>query len=148
MKWLQNPLCAIALAAAVWPAAATDMPCLKGKQAELVRASDLFAALKSVWSGPQCAQVGRVVAQLQARPVQGGRKLQGAKALDAEAARKELEAARADPEFTRKVAAASEGVTDPTARLVVETALLEDEGHFSASQLLMDEIAAKTQGAR
>jgi hypothetical protein len=149
MTKLRDSIMAAALLAAnSLPYAAPEIPCLKGKQAELVRASWLIEAIGKAWSGPQCAQLARVVAQLQGRSVSGGRKLHGDKPLDQQAARQELQAARADAQFMRKLDIAAEGVTDPTARLAVEAALLDDEGYFSARQLLIDEIAAKTQEAK
>lgn len=121
--------------------------CLKGKQAEAVRSSSLFDALKSALNGPQCAGLVKVLTKLQASAVPGGRKLKEARPLDRAAAQAELAKARSDPEFTRLLASASQGVTDPTGRMVVEAALLDDQGYFDAHQLLMEDIA-KTQEAR
>lgn len=121
--------------------------CLKGKAIEELRTSSLWDAVQAALSGPQCGAVVKVLAQLQASKVSGGRKLHEGKPLDRAAAKAELQQARSSPEFTGRLAAALEGVTELNGRLVVEAALLDDEGYFSASRLLMEDIA-KAQEAR
>ena len=122
-------------------------PCLKGKQIDELRTSSLGSAVWTALFGKQCSAVVKVLAQLQANKVPGGRKLHEGKPLDHAAARAELQKARTDPEFAGKLAAASEGVTDRTGRLVVEAALLDDDGYFAARQLLMEDIV-KAQEVR
>lgn len=132
------------------PAEAAATPaCPKGKAMEELRNSitSLFDAVQAALTGPQCGAVLKVLAQLQANTVPGGRKLHEGKPLDRAAAKAELQEARSSPEFTGRLAAALEGVTELNGRLVVEAALLDDEGYFSASRLLMEDIA-KAQEAR
>jgi len=123
------------------------LACLKGKQVDLVRSKDLIQALGAALNGPHCANIGKALAQLQSARAPGGRKLHEGKPLNRAVAEQELRTARADPEFMRRLTGAAEGVTDPTARLVVEAALLDDDGYFAARQLLMEDIL-KAQEAR
>lgn len=144
--------CVYVLIAWAWtPAGAATAPqepsCLKGRQVDLVRSKDLIQALGTALTGPQCANIGKVLAQLQSAKAPGGRKLHEGKPLNRAAAEQELKTARADPEFMRRLTSASEGVADPTARMVVEAALLEDDGYFAARQLLMEDIV-KAQETR
>lgn len=134
--------CTWALAGSSIAAMTPEPTCLKGKQAELVRASGLIEGLIKAFQGPHCGSVAKVLAQLQSAKVPGGRKLHEGKPLNRQAAQQELNSARSGSEFMRKLEAASDGVTDPIARMVVEAALLDEEGYFSARQWVMEEIAA------
>lgn len=121
-------------------AAAPQAVCPNDKQLDELRSSNFLKAVGSALTGTHCSAVIKVLAQLQATKKPGGRKLHEGKPLDRAAAQAELLKARSDPDFTRKLTAVSEGVTDPTGRLVVEAALLDDEGYFAARQLLMEDI--------
>lgn len=120
--------------------------CVSGPAAEKLRSSQFFQAVWDAFRGPQCANVVRVLSELQSKPVAGGRKLHD-KPFDRAAAQKELQAARADSEFVAKLGPALQGISDANARKVVEAAVLEDLGFFGARQLLMEELA-QVQGAR
>lgn len=121
-------------------AAAPQAVCPNDKQLDELRSSNFLKAVGSALTGTHCSAVVKVLAQLQATKKPGGRKLHEGKPLDRAAAQAELLKARSDPDFTSKLTAVSEGVTDPTGRLVVEAALLDDEGYFAARQLLMEDI--------
>lgn len=131
--------CWLALSAALPRAtlAASEKSCVKSDAVE--RKSSLFAALTSAIAGPQCSSVMRVLVELQKGKSAGGRKLKPGH-FDRAAAEKELATARADPAFNESLRAALSGVTDPAARKVVEAAVLDDAGYFSARELLMNEL--------
>lgn len=124
------------LAAPSSAAAASETSC---KKAVDQLSSSLFEALKTAVKGEQCSSVIRVLAELQKGKSAGGRKLKPGQ-FDRAAAEKELATARADPAFNESLRAALSGVTDPTARKVVEAAVLDDAGYFSARELLMNEL--------
>jgi hypothetical protein len=126
----------LSLAAPSSAAAASETPC---KKAVDQLSSSLFEALKTAVKGEQCSSVIRVLAELQKGKSAGGRKLKPGQ-FDRAAAEKELATARADPAFNESLRAALSGVTDPTARKVVEAAVLDDAGYFSARELLMNEL--------
>lgn len=140
-----------ALALVTWACsvsvAAPQAACPNDKQLDELRSSNFLKAVASALTGTHCGAVVKVLEQLQSTKKSGGRKLHEGKPLDRAAAQAELQKARSDPDFTRRLAAASNGVTEPTGRLVVEAALLDDEGYFAARQLLMEDIL-KTQEAR
>jgi hypothetical protein len=127
----------LSLAAPGAAVAASETPCLKADGVE--RSSSLFAALKTAIAGQQCSSVMRVLVELQKGKTPGGRKLKPGQ-FDRAAAEKELATARADPAFNESLRAALSGVTDPTARKVVEAAVLDDAGYFGARELLMNEL--------
>jgi hypothetical protein len=125
------------LAAPIGAAAAQPSSCLK--DSDSIKPSDLFAALRTAVTGQQCSSVIRVLLELQKGKSAGGRKLKPGQ-FDRAAAEKELAAARTDPAFNESLRAALSGVTDPAARKVVEAAVLDDTGYFSARELLMNEL--------
>ena len=127
-------------------AAPQEPPCLKGKEADRLRTSDFFEAVKLAMVGEQCSSVLRVLSELQSKRVSGGRKLHD-KPFDRAAAQKELQAARADAGFVATLGTALQGISDANARKGVEAAVLENLGYFGARQLLVEELM-QTQGAR
>ena len=87
-----------------------------------------------------CSSVVAVVKLVGNLQVVGGRKLEGSRPFDANAAQAQLNTARADPSFVAALAAELDGESDSTRRLVLEAALLHDRGHYLARDLLVRQL--------
>jgi hypothetical protein len=108
----------------------------------LVPQPGLYEALKQAFNSNACDSVIAVMKRLSQSKKVGGRKLQEPTALDPQAAQREWQAARADPEFAQRLAAALQPETDPLRRKLVEAALLHEYGHYRARDLQLQQIAA------
>lgn len=99
-------------------------------------------AFKQAFNSDACDSIVSVLKQLSQSKKVGGRKLQEPTALDEQAAQREWQAARADPEFAQRLAVALQAETDPLRRQLIEAALLHEYGHYRARDLQLRKIAA------
>lgn len=94
-------------------------------------------------AGPDtCNSLLNVLKRLTVSPVSGGKKLEATKALDPVAAGRERAAAKAEADFAAELAALQAQETDPVRRLVLEAALLDENGKYAARDLVLSEIQA------
>lgn len=70
----------------------------------------------------------------------GGRKLEEDRPFDAQAAQANLAKAQADPEVRPRLQKVAKEVSDPTRRKVYEAAVLDEEGYYSARDLLINQL--------
>jgi len=89
-----------------------------------------------------CNSLRNILKRLSGSSVSGGKKLEASKALDPVAAGRERAAAKAETEFAAELAALQAQETDPVRRLVLEAALLDENGKYAARDLVLSEIQA------
>lgn len=87
-----------------------------------------------------CGSLETVLNQIVKRDRKGGRKLEKDRPFDVTAARADLEDARSDPEISSRIAQANKQGLDENTRMVYEAAILDDEGHYSARDLLVQQL--------
>jgi hypothetical protein len=115
---------------------------------ELAPQSSMFEAFRQAFNSDACDSIVSVLKQLSHSKKVGGRKLQENAALDEQAARQEWQAARADPEFARRLATAVQTESEPIRRELIEAALLHEYGHYRARDLQLRQISGETGAGR
>lgn len=107
---------------------------------------NLIAALRPVRSGgdmPACDSLRAVLGKLSHGERTGGRKLEGDRPFDEAAALKDLEAARRDPPIRNRIEKIRREVVDENARLALEAAVMDEEGHYGGRELLIRQLRQK-----
>ena len=103
---------------------------------------NLITALKRVSpnNASSCDSLRLVISKLTHDKQMGGRKLEGDRPFDEAAAQKDLEAARRDPPIRGRIEKIRREVTDENARLALEAALMDEEGHYGGRELLIRQL--------
>jgi hypothetical protein len=133
------------LATPIWAQdtkAACDVAAVK---AELDAASPglLATFFSSPWDATRCSSLKSVMKLAGSTGKKGGRKLEPDKPLDVKAAEQERAAALAIPGFAKLLATELKDEADPARRLLREAALLHDEGHYKARDLVLAQLRAE-----
>lgn len=102
----------------------------------------VLASLAAPWKTTNCSALLRILRMAGGAPVSGGRKLENDKPLDVAAAERELAQARADNSVAAELATELEGETDPVRRMLLEAAVLQDNGLYLARDLLVMRLRA------
>ena len=98
--------------------------------------------LQAFWAGPDdCNSIRAVLGRLGSSTKAGGRKLEGDKPLNVAAAERERRVALADPAFKAQFDALLAAEADPLRRQLLEAALLDQNGHYLARDLLLRQIS-------
>ena len=117
-------------------------------QAESKVTTNLWEAIKSVAGVAQadeCGSLKTVFGRLAKRQIVGGRKLEKDKPLDTAAAQADLDEALKDAEVRARIDKVRATVTDENARLIYEAAILDDEGHPGARDLLVAQVLERAK---
>ncbi len=101
----------------------------------------LATFFSSDWGGTtRCSSLKSVMKLAGGTTKKGGRKLEPDKPLDVKAAEQERATANGDAAFAKLLATELAGESDPARRLLREAALLHDEGHYKARDLLLAQV--------
>ncbi|MET0517558.1 MAG: hypothetical protein ABW005_01865 [Burkholderiaceae bacterium] len=90
-----------------------------------------------------CGSLASVLKRLFSRSAGAGRKLEGDKPLNLVTARREYQAAQADPAFSAELKSLTADEADPIRRAALEAALLDEQGYYEARDLLLRELSQK-----
>jgi hypothetical protein len=103
---------------------------------------NLIAALTPVSpkEASACDSLRLVLGKLTNNKRMAGRQLEGDKPLDEAAAQKDLQAARRDPVISSRIEKIRRDVADENARLALEAAVLDEEGHYGGRELLIRQL--------
>jgi hypothetical protein len=104
----------------------------------------LATFFSSDWGGTtRCSSLKSVMKLASNTTKKGGRKLEPDKPLDVKAAEQERAAANANPAFAKLLATELKDEADAARRLLREAALLHDEGHYKARDLLLVQLRSE-----
>lgn len=87
-----------------------------------------------------CGSLASVVDKIVNRKKTGGRKLESDKPLNIAEAQANQEAALRDPAIRARIEKVKRDVRDENVRLIYEAAIYDDEGYYSARELLVQQL--------
>lgn len=90
-----------------------------------------------------CGSLRAVLKRLFSREAAAGRKLEKDRPLNLDSARREYKTAMADPALAAQLKTLQAEESDPLRRRALEAALLDEQGHYEARDLVLREIATE-----
>ncbi len=102
----------------------------------------LWEKLSKGFTTGSCANVRAVVVQLSQQKRKAGRELEPDRPLDRKAAEAELAKANQDQEYVASLKKDMDGEADPTRRLVLQAAWLNEFGFFKARDYILTQVVA------
>lgn len=100
---------------------------------------------RNVAQAPACSALQGVLTQVANNEKRGGRRLEEEKPLDPAEAQADLRTALDDPALKSRLAALQREIKDDTTRLFFEAAVFDEEGHYGARDLRIQELQQRLQ---
>jgi hypothetical protein len=113
----------------------------------LANATQTFMAMfaKDELSSDNCASLVSVADKIINRKRTGGRKLEGDKPLNVAEAQANLDKALRDPAIRTRVEKLQQQLSDENTRLILEAAIMDEEGYYSARDLLIQQVMQRAK---